>query len=181
MKKLLITVVPLLLGACASNANNTVHTVQRSTERGNLRLESSTSLETRRVALNAAPTAAWDAVRGAYEDLGVPLAVYDTTQMEIGNPGLSVQRRLKNTPLSRYLNCGARPLGRAPADEYNVRLSVVSRVRPATEGSMLETTVSAEASQPGVSGAPVTCASTGALEQALFNAVQLRLAGQSRG
>ncbi|HLL85013.1 MAG TPA: hypothetical protein VK420_20250, partial [Longimicrobium sp.] len=75
-------------------------------------------------------------------------------------------------------NCGTDPMGSALADRYNVRLSVVSRVREAAGGgSVLETEVSGDAAQRAVSSVAVSCASTGVLEEAVANAAKMRLSG----
>ena len=148
-----------------------------------LNLETSSTIQRRSTPVAANAKTLWGVLPGAYQDLALDLAVYDSTLMVIGNPGLQVQRgRLGDTRVSRYLNCGTDPMGSALAERYNVRLSVVSRVREAAGGgSVLETEVSGDAAQRAVSSVAVSCASTGVLEEAVANAAKLRLGGATTG
>lgn len=186
-------VLPALLAcaACASTRSSG-HTTAATTERQNttvtyttpdgravnINLETRSSMETRSFAVHAAPQELWRALPLAYQDLGIALAAYDSVQLYLGNPGLAVPNgRLGRQRLSRYLNCGSDPLVGALADRYDVRLNVVSRVRPGEGVSLLETQVTGHAAQRGVSSITVGCVSTGALEEAISNAAKLRLAG----
>jgi hypothetical protein len=180
--------VLLLTGACATTtaggsgattAERTDNRVTMSTPDGTVvDVQTHTTLETRSVHVPVAPPELWRAIALAYADLGIPLAAFDSTQMYIGNPGLAITNgRLQRERMSRYLNCGSDAMLGPLADRYDVRLNVVSRVRPAQGGSMLETQVSGDASQRGVSGISVNCASTGVLEERLANAARLRVAG----
>jgi hypothetical protein len=146
-----------------------------------INLETSTTIQKRSTPVAANAKTLWGVLPGAYQDLALDLAVYDSTLMVIGNPGLQVQRgRLGDTRVSRYLNCGTDPMGSALADRYNVRISVVSRVRETGAGaSVLETEVSGDAAQRAVSSVAVSCASTGVLEEAVANAAKMRLAGMT--
>jgi hypothetical protein len=144
-------------------------------------LETSNTIQRRSTQVTENAKTLWGVLPGAYQDLALDLAVYDSTLMVIGNPGLQVQRgRVGESRVSRYLNCGTDPMGSALADRYNVRLSVVSRVRDAgAGGSVLETEVSGDAAQRAVSSVAVSCASTGVLEEAIANAARMRLAGMT--
>ncbi|HEX8670827.1 MAG TPA: hypothetical protein VF710_03020 [Longimicrobium sp.] len=144
-----------------------------------INLETSNTIQKRSTQVAAPAKTLWGVLPGAYQDLALDLAVYDSTLMVIGNTGLQVNRgRLGDVRVSRYLNCGTDPMGSALADRYNVRISVVSRVRDAGGGaSVLETEVSGDAAQRAVAAVAVSCASTGVLEEAVANAAKLRLAG----
>jgi len=144
-----------------------------------INLETSNTIQKRTTQVAAPAKTLWGVLPGAYQDLALDLAVYDSTLMVIGNTGLQVNRgRLGDTRVSRYLNCGTDPMGSALADRYNVRISVVSRVRDAgAGGSVLETEVSGDAAQRAVAAVAVSCASTGVLEEAVANAAKMRLAG----
>jgi hypothetical protein len=145
-----------------------------------INLETANTIQTRSTQISAPAKALWGVLPGAYQDLALDLAVYDSTLMVIGNPGLQVQRgRLGESRVSRYLNCGTDPMGSALADRYNVRISVVSRVREQGGASVLETEVSGDAAQRAVSSVAVSCASTGVLEEAVANAAKMRLAGMT--
>jgi hypothetical protein len=144
-----------------------------------INLETANTIQKRTTPIAANAKTLWGVLPGAYQDLALDLAVYDSTLMVIGNPGLQVNRgRLGEVRVSRYLNCGTDPMGSALADRYNVRISVVSRVRETGAGaSVLETEVSGDAAQRAVSSVAVSCASTGVLEEAVANAAKMRLAG----
>jgi hypothetical protein len=187
-----LLVLPLLAAAaCASTSGGSAGpttprerqgtTVTYTTADGrqvNINLESSRTLETRSTPIAATPQQVWAALPLAYQDLGIALAAYDSVQLYIGNPGLEIRNgRLGAQRVSRFLNCGADPLGGPITDRYSVRLNVVSRVRAAPDGALLETQVTGDASQRGVAASAVPCSSTGSLEDALANAVKLRLAG----
>ena len=189
MKRLILLSV-LILGACASREGDElgrpeVVTARRTTDAGyqggytyggDLRLETNSVLETQRTMFTVTAAELWRAAPRAYEAVGVGLAAYDSTQMTLGNPGMMAQRNIKNVPISRYLDCGNRGIGRPTADQYNVRLNVMSRVRATSSGSALETIVTGQASQPGVAGVGVECTSTGQLEAAIARSAQLQLA-----
>jgi hypothetical protein len=179
----------LTASACASTGGSTPMPEQRRTTTAvtytgpggapvNINLESTAILTTRAFHIQATPQEVWQALALAYPDLGIPLAAYDTTQLYLGNPGLSISNaRLGRQRISRFLNCGLDPLGASLADRYAVRLNVVSRVRADPGGALLETQVAGDAAQRGVSGSAVNCTSTGALEESIANATRLRLAG----
>ena len=144
----------------------------------NINLESNSVMETRSYPIPAAPQAIWAALPLAYQDLGIPLAAYDSVQLYIGNPGMAISgNRLGGQRISRFLNCGMDGMLGALADRYDVRLNVVSRVRADGDDGILETQVAGEAAQRGTAGAAVPCSSTGQLEDALANATKLRLSG----
>ena len=59
---------------------------------------------------------------------------------------------------------------------YDIRLSVLSQLQPADSGRTdIYISVEALARPAGMSGAPLRCASTGALEGALVGAVKAKL------
>lgn len=180
-----LTMIVVLTAGCASNAPPpapnpaTRDLVTAGEGMGTVHVEAPNAAmtETRVTTLSASPSAVWAILPLAFQDLGIALSTVDSTQLVMGNTGQRVRRELGDTRLSRYLNCGTSGMGLSIADRYDVRLTVFSSVRAAPTGSSLLTQVSAAASQPGVAGGAVQCASTGALEDALGRAVQLRLSG----
>lgn len=124
--------------------------------------------------LTVSADAAFQALPQVYQDLGIPMGTQDPAQRLFGNRKVQVSRRLGRQPLSRVVNCGNTAFGAPVADSYRVQLSIVSTVRPEGSGSRLETRVEASAAQPGVSGAPVACASTGWLEERIATGVRVR-------
>lgn len=134
------------------------------------------ALETKSYPVAVEPAAIWGALPAAYQSLGIPLAALDSATMTVGNPGLAVRGgRIGERRVSRYLNCGSDPLTGPIADRAEVRLSVLSHVRPAGAGAVIEVQVSGTAVQRSLSNNAVTCTSTGVLEEALATAAKLEL------
>src|SRR5262249_36566277 len=69
----------------------------------------------------------WRALPTVFDSLGVPVQALDNAKHTIGNPSFAIRRRLKNVPLSRYIDCGASQMGPS-ADDYDVRLTVLTEV-----------------------------------------------------
>jgi hypothetical protein len=119
--------------------------------------------------------AVWHVLPAAYDSLGIPVRTLDQVQHTIGNDGFSVRRRLKSTPLSRFIDCGSTQLGPS-ADDYDVRLSVLTQLR-AVEGKTAVTTTLVAAARPANYAQDYSsCSSRGALEKLIIDAVQARLA-----
>ena len=107
---------------------------------------------------------AWAAVRLAYDSLHLPVATYDAATHTIESPTQRLRRRLGDTPLSRYLNCG-NAQGVSGADTYEVQLAVRTTLRPADNGATsVLSSVSAEARPITISGDYSRCSTTGKLE-----------------
>ena len=125
--------------------------------------------------LDLPPEQAWAVLPAVYEELEVPLAVYDTVDMRIGNTGFR-PRRIGGQRLSRYLNCGRGVTATANADRYEVTVSLTTRLTEADAGgTLLWTEIHASAKPRDVSGHPVRCASKGTLETRIVEAVTERL------
>lgn len=122
--------------------------------------------------LPAAPQAAWPALLGAYQKVGLPLTSSDATQGIAVVRDFEVRRKLADRPLSEYLDCGSTMTGLI-ANRYTVHLTVESRLKPGPQGgSTLTIGVSGSARNPqGASSSPVNCASTGRLEAAMARLV----------
>lgn len=119
-----------------------------------------------KVSLAVAPSRAFDALKAAYEELGIPPATIDPATARIGNTNFWKSRRLADQPISTYLNCGDTLTGPA-ADVYRIYMSLISAVRPDGKGgSELETAFTGQArNMDGASGDRVACGSTGRLEE----------------
>src|SRR5258708_6566884 len=68
---------------------------------------------------------AWLALRTVYDSLGIALATVDNRNHMMGNPNMKIRRRLGNTALSKYINCG-NTQGSPSADTYEILLSVLT-------------------------------------------------------
>jgi hypothetical protein len=117
----------------------------------------------------------WTILPAVYDSLGIPVRTLDAVKRTIGNAGLAVRRRLKSTPLSRFIDCGSTQLG-PNADDYDVRLTLLTEVRAVDGGSTVTTTLEAVARPVNYAQEYSACSSRGVLEQRIIDVVQARLA-----
>jgi hypothetical protein len=117
----------------------------------------------------------WSLLPLAYDALGLPLTTLDTQRRVIAAGGVRAQGRLRSTPLSRYLECGAAIGGVPLADSYLVMLDVQTQLVPSGDGARagLNTAVRATARSASTgSNTPVNCTSTGTLERRVAEMVR---------
>ena len=108
--------------------------------------------------------AVWDALPKVYQTLDIPQAGADPGAKLFGNPQFR-PRRIAGERMSAYLDCGAGFTAVPKADEYEVTISVLTRLTPDDYGgTVAATTVTATAKPRAESGNPVYCASKGTLE-----------------
>ncbi|HEY0021788.1 MAG TPA: hypothetical protein VGB24_02730 [Longimicrobium sp.] len=109
---------------------------------------------------------AWAALPDVYAALGLTGAgVMDEAARQFGVGPVVLPRRLNNTPLSRFVDCGSTQF-MANADSYAVRLQVSTQlVAEGTAATRVLTVVEGTARSREMSGNPVTCTSTGELER----------------
>jgi hypothetical protein len=120
-----------------------------------------------RVVVKATPDKVWPALLKAYAALGVTIEILDRPTGRVGNARFQKMHRFAGQPLSKFLNCGNTFSGPA-ADSYRMTLGVLSTMRTVSDGTEIETQFSAEGQNiEGASHDPVSCASTGALEERL--------------
>ena len=124
----------------------------------------------------AAPSRVFEAVKAAYEELGVPPGTHDPTTGRIGNTDFWKQRRFGNEAMSAYLSCGESFTGPV-ANNYRIYISLISLVRPDGKGaSEVETAFTAQAqNMEGSSGDRIACGSTGRLEERIRKMVLLKV------
>ncbi|NJD19023.1 MAG: hypothetical protein FIA95_07045 [Gemmatimonadetes bacterium] len=129
-------------------------------------------------AVQATPDAAWAALPRAYADLGIPVKEVSDASRTLGNSRFVVSRRLGDTPLSRYLECGAGLTG-AFADRYRIEMLIRTTVQPGEAGgARVESYLEASARNPeGSSNTGVACASTQRLERAIAERVRFHTGG----
>lgn len=122
-----------------------------------------------------APDSVWGVMPEVYERLGVPGHGAVPAERLYGARNFRA-RRIEGERLSAFVDCGTGPTATPRADEYDVRMTVVTRVLDSGDGgSRIETTVEAAARPRGVSGNAVDCASRGALESRIATLVTLAL------
>ncbi len=115
------------------------------------------------VMVDATPANTWKALTAAYDSLGIPLSNTGQGDGVLGNLGFKVRRKLKDAPLSRYLDCGTTQV--APnAESYEITLSIASQVQGVAGGTRVVTTVEASGRPIAFAGSQVSCVSTGRLE-----------------
>lgn len=127
-------------------------------------------------AVAARPLTILAALDTAMRELGVE-AQTDAAHHLVGNMLIKTQRRLGKVPLSRYLDCGLRERG-PNADFYRVHLAVVGQATPrGADSTDLRLAVAAGAQDfAGPLADPVSCTSTGLLEERLMDLVRTRIA-----
>lgn len=112
----------------------------------------------------------WAALPAAFDSLGIRVTQLQPAARTAGNPALRPRRQLGKAMLHEYIDCG-RTQGDLSADTYEIRLSVLSSLRPAQQAgsTVLQTTVTATGKPMGLSGNWVQCSSQGKLEKALLD------------
>lgn len=118
----------------------------------------------------------WRALPAVLDSLGIPIQTIDPAKRVIGNSGFKLRGRLKNVPLSRYIDCG-NSSGTGPnADTYEVHMAILAAVQG--EGNSSTVSLSFEAIGKPVNFAQdySTCGSKAVLESRLFDLLAGRLA-----
>ena len=127
-------------------------------------------------AVQATPEAAWAALPKAYADLGIPVKEASDASRVLGNSRFVISRRLGDTPLSRYLECGSGLTGPF-ADRYRIEMLIRSTIIPAEGGGVrVESYLEASARNPeGSSNTGVACATTQRLERQIAGRVRFHV------
>ena len=111
-----------------------------------------------------------------YRDLGLPVNQLDTRAFIVSTGNITVNRRVAQVPADRYFGCGFTVTGGARALTYALDVSVTTQLVPApapdSGSTLVLTSVAVQARQPGMSGNPVACSTTGALEQRIVAALR---------
>ena len=116
-----------------------------------------------RTTLPASLTSVWAVLPAVLDRLEIDVSHVDAAAGIIGNTGYRA-RQIEGVRMSRWLDCGRGPL-RANADAYDVTLTVLVQLVPASNGTTVQTTVDAYARDRSTSGGPVHCVSWGSLER----------------
>jgi hypothetical protein len=116
---------------------------------------------------------AFDAVTAAFEDLKLPTVVSDRPKGLLGNTKIQAMVNMAGHRLSRVFDCGSKSTTQN-ADSYRlsiVFLALLDSVN-ATHTTLRVGLVASGEPQGGSIGQAVTCASSGLLEQELFEHAQ---------
>ena len=128
-------------------------------------------------AINAGVDHVWRVLPAVFDSIGVPVTRVDPVQRVIGNDGFKTRLRLRNVPLSRYIDCGQTQIGQN-ADSYEVIITLLVQVRPganAVTSSSLVTTFETVARPLTFSQAYSRCTTKATLEPRLLAAVNGQL------
>ena len=118
--------------------------------------------------IRAPLTRVWAALRAAYGDAGVTVAVDDSAGHQLGNGQFAFRRTLGGQPASRYFDCGLSLTG-PRADDGQIHAVIVTRLTGANDGTTLMSTIvhGAVQSSSGTTSSRIDCSSTGRLETRL--------------
>jgi hypothetical protein len=145
---------------------------------GGMRLYTEPGVGARRV--DAPVDSVWLVMPRVYELLEIPDAGIDAEGITFGNPGFRA-RRIEGKRLSTYIDCGMGTTAVPNADDYQVTMSVLTRLTATDDGgTMVVTTVDGSGRPRSVSGNPVHCQSKGELEMRVANLVLLALVQEGR-
>jgi hypothetical protein len=126
--------------------------------------------------IRSAPEQVWRSLPAVFDSLGIPVANLDAPKRTMGNSAFKIRGRLKNVPLSRYIDCGTSTQIGPNADSYDVNLSLLAEVRPAEGGaSSLVTIFDAVAKPANFAQGYSQCASKGTLESRFVELVNAQI------
>lgn len=164
-------------GGGAPGAPTTPTPQRRQVDIAGASLVMSTEASSDVITVQAPVARTWDALRAAYDSVGVGIGTLDPRTYTIGNLGYKVRQRLGRVPLSRYLDCGGSTQVGPNADSYDVILGVTSTLRPAgATATQMTTTVDAQARPATFNQSWSRCTSRGTLEKRLADLVRAQLA-----
>ena len=152
----------LFLGCASANQGATPNErVLATTETGTVRSHDPVTTDS---IINAPPDSAFVALQAAYHDLGIEIKTMNAAAREIGNRRFTKMYDIAGIKMSKIVGCGSSETG-PTADSYRITMSIISRVIPSTEGSRIDTELTATAQDPGTSKGSLSCTSLGGLEQ----------------
>ncbi len=133
------------------------------------------------VSSDAAPDRVWSVLPVVYEKLGIRAEVNEAATLTIGTRGFT-QTRIEGKRTSDWIRCGNEGSGPSSGGMYRTRLSIITRVEPASGGgSNVVTEVSGTATPvEGTSTGPVACASVGTIEQRIRTLIEEQIARTTR-
>jgi hypothetical protein len=123
-----------------------------------------------------APDQVWRMLPSVFDSLGVPVGTLDPAKRTMGNSGFKVRGRLKNVPLSRFIDCGSSTQIGPNADSYEVNLTLLAEVRPGeANASNVNLVFQAVARPANFAQQYSQCASRGVLESRFIDILNARL------
>jgi hypothetical protein len=123
----------------------------------------------------AQPRAAvWQALMSAHEAFGLSAESMDEAAGRASFVARDRSRVIAGKAASTWIDCGQGAAG-SRTDSYRLTLRVSHQLVAVPNGIALKSVVGATARNPGLSSDPVTCSSTGRLEEAIANNMAVRL------
>jgi hypothetical protein len=176
-----LTIVALVLAGCASSgASDTApepEAVSRVSFEGGAVVEMHNAPGVGARDMPAPIDSVWMALPRVYEMLGIPDVGAEPTQRIYGSMDFRA-RRIEGKRLSTYIDCGMGTTAVPNADDYQVTMSVLTRLTPGQDnGTMAITTVRATARPRATNRNPVSCQSKGTLESRVADLVMYVLLG----
>lgn len=174
----------VLSGACGASAPRSVGE-GTSVDRQTLELPGGAlvTLDTRQprniesLAISAPAGRAFEAVRAAYDSLGIPVGAIDSRTLTLGNNGYRMRNSIAGVRMSRYFDCGGGANTAPNAERYTVHIIIASQIKSAGKDAEVRTALDATARPEGMTVSSVRCASTARLERqiaAIANAIASR-------
>jgi hypothetical protein len=121
----------------------------------------------------------WAALPTVFAEIGLAGQVMDAEAHILGQPATIVRRRMLDTNVGRFLDCGAR-MGISNADAYTVEYAIRTQVQANGDAaSRVLTLITGRARPTGTSDPWVNCGSTSELERRIQRALAQRLAAAS--
>ncbi len=126
--------------------------------------------------LAGAPERAWPYLVAAYQEIGLPINILDEKTWTLGTLNASTGRKLMGQPLSTFLDCGRAGGGALRVQTYAVNVAVHTVLKRAGQESfVVHSVVQGRAKDPVQNNPPVTCSSTGKLEENIANRIRANL------
>ncbi len=179
MQRAFVAGVAVALCGCATAsstpaANGAIQQVRVATPMGETNLAMSSETSPNVAQLSAPIDRVWAQLPAAYDSLGIPVGMANSSSHVIGNNGLKIRHQLGKVYLSKYIDCGETQIGEN-ADSYDVTLTIYTQLQAGTGGgTQVTTTVEAAARPAAFAQAYSRCASKGVLEGKLVELLKAR-------
>lgn len=173
----------LLLTGCAGAPPSGGPSADRSSTRvntvfgGSYVLESTASSGQDRRELAVSSDTVWEALPAAYLELGLQPSFVDPQRRLVATGAFVAPTRLGGKLVRSLVECGSGSGLPLPAS-YAITLDVATEIAPSGSGTTARTRLLGSARPTANSGNPVQCASTGALEQMIFEEIERRVSPQ---
>jgi hypothetical protein len=171
------SVLTLVLSACASStSSSTLTPAPQSMQIAGSTVTVSGSDGSSLHIVPFAPDRVWRMLPSVFDSLGVPVGTLDAAKRTMGNSGFKVRGRLKNVPLSRFIDCGNSTQVGPNADSYEVNITLLAEVRPGEAGASNVTLAFQPLARPtNFSQQYSQCSTKGVLEKRFIDILNARL------